>query len=80
MAIAHFSYVTCDRCGTPGPLGDDAKDARVEARRERWSTRNTKQPHDLCSACAHGVRFVDVIDGFIPAERPTPLPSWREAS
>lgn len=80
MAIAHFSYVTCDRCGGPGPLGDDAKEARTLASRERWATRTAAQHFDLCSACAHGVRFDDVREAFVPVQRPTPLPSWREAT
>ena len=80
MAIAHFSYVTCDRCGSPGPLGDDAKEARVAARRDRWATRNAEQPFDLCAPCAHGVQFSDECGEFVPVDRPKPLPSWREAS
>jgi hypothetical protein len=32
--IAHLSYVTCDRCGTPAQPGDDANAARAIARRE----------------------------------------------
>lgn len=80
MAIAHFSYVRCDRCGAPGPMEDDAGVARAAARRQRWSTRTTAHPYDECPACAHGVMFSDECGEFVPVERPKPLATWQGAT
>jgi hypothetical protein len=76
--IAHFSYACCDRCGSPGPLGDDAKEARKLAENERWQVR----PHykyDLCSPCAYGMAFNETRGVFEKVDKKPPaLASWIE--
>jgi hypothetical protein len=76
--IAHMSYAQCDRCGSPGPYGDDAKEARKLAERERWQVR----PHykyDLCPPCAHGFIFNEASGVFQETDwKPPALASWTE--
>lgn len=76
--ISHFSYVTCDRCGSPGPEADNAKEARLLARRQAgFRTRGGKNAYDLCSLCADGVMYDE--SGFAsPVQRPKALASWIE--
>ena len=45
--ILHLSYVACDVCGAPAQPGDNAKEARAEARAEGYLTRKA----DLCPRC-----------------------------
>lgn len=77
MAIDHFSFVTCDRCGSPGPLGENAGDARALAEYDRWKTRRHGRGFDLRSACAHGVRFNELSGSFVKTITPPALPGWE---
>ena len=47
MSIARLSYVVCDICGNPGPFGDDAKEARREARIQQ-GYRRREDGKDIC--------------------------------
>jgi hypothetical protein len=47
--IAHMSYVICDRChGHPAQLGDDADEARGNARAEGYARIDGQ---DVCRTC-----------------------------
>ena len=48
MTIAHLTYVRCDRCGNPAQPGDDAREARVIARREGFQRLDGQ---DVCTRC-----------------------------
>ena len=77
MSIAIYRYVCCDRCGSPGPLGDSAEEARRSARRERWDVRGQAK-YDMCPACSQGVRYHEKNGEFWPTPRPAALPGWIE--
>lgn len=55
MSIAHMSYVLCDECGNPGPLGDGSKEARMLAGRSGWVMRVS---YDLCPFCVERINRV----------------------
>jgi len=58
--IAHQSYVVCDRCGAPGPLGDDATEARALARRAGFERRNwNRRIKDVCTGCKTQTKVVE---------------------
>lgn len=52
--IAHFSYVMCDHCGNPAEIADDAKGARVLAKKSGWKRvvlPETGERVDRCPSC-----------------------------
>lgn len=73
--IAHFSYVRCDRCGSPGPLGDDAQEARKLAEQERWQVRPHYR-HDRCPPCAYAMGYNAERGVFEKVQKPPALASW----
>lgn len=64
MSIGHMSHVVCDDCGNPGPLADDAKEARSEARAYGFVRLHNQ---DLCRGCFREARGFS--RSFDPDER-----------
>lgn len=79
--ICHLSYVQCDRCGNPGPLGDTAKEARTLADGDGWARKwnaRLRRWSDLCPPCDRGVMFRAESGMFVPTQRPTALKGWSD--
>lgn len=52
--ISRLVYVCCDRCGLPtemDDMADDAKEARLRARRRGFVRTNGPKREDLCPQC-----------------------------
>lgn len=64
MSIATLKYVRCDECGAPAQPGDDAREARGQARREGFARRGGR---DLCVVCSGRAENYDPLARRKPA-------------
>lgn len=51
-----MSFVRCDRCGNPGPMAEDAKEARQAGRVEGFKRCGTEDVCRFCVAKAKGAK------------------------
>lgn len=74
MSIARMSYVRCDVCGDPGPMGDDGREARRMARSPSYGyVRRGRR--DLCKRCKV-LTPADQVARHLEVFRT--VPDWRE--